>query len=127
MNDPVPPAEPGGVLVVDDNDDIRPILCAYVSALGYRAYPASSGAEAVEVLNRHAGEVGVALVDLHMPGLGGWGTVAALKRLKPGLPCCLVSGDYVPQESIQAAGVHSVLEKPFRAEALARCLRDVRV
>src|SRR5262245_28245142 len=116
MNEPIPEAESRCILVVDDDDDVRPLLCSYVNALGFKAFPASSGTEAVEVLGRHADEVRVALVDLHMPGMGGWGTVAALKRLKPDLRCCLVSGDVVTPESMRAAGVHSVIEKPFRAD-----------
>src|SRR5262249_13731886 len=103
-----------------------PILCSDVSALGYRAFPAASGVEAVEVLTRHAGEVGAALVDLHMPKVSGWVTVAALKRLKPGLRCCLVSGDFVSPEAMLEAGVLCAREEPCRAGARARCVRDVR-
>src|SRR5262249_40919372 len=125
MNEATSPVEPGCVLDVDDDDHVRPILCSYVSALGYRAFPAASGVEAVEVLTRHAGEVGAALVDLQMPKGSGWVTVAALRRLKPGLRCFLVSGDFVSPEAMLEAGVLCAIEKPFRAEAIARCLRDV--
>ena len=120
----LPSAEARGVLVVDDDDDVRPILCFYVKALGFRPFPAASGAEAVEVLHLHASEVGAALVDLHMRGLSGLRTVAALRSQKPQLPCCLVSGDLITPELLQTAGVQCVLEKPFTREAVAVCLRN---
>ena len=80
---------PRGVLVVDDDEDVRLFLCSVVSALGFAAFPAASGSEAVEVLHPHAAEIGAALVDLNMPGLSGCATVAALNadyRGAPNLP-----------------------------------------
>src|SRR4051794_7671866 len=97
--------ESHGVLVVDDDEDVRTFLCSVVSALGFRIFPAASGSEAVEVLRGHADEVSIALVDLTMPCLGGGATVTALKEVKPELRCCLISGDEIPAETMKAAGV----------------------
>jgi CheY-like chemotaxis protein len=114
------------VLVVDDDEDVRTFLCSVVSSLGFRIFPAASGAEAVELLRHHAGEVSIALVDLTMPVLSGTATITALKRLKPELRCCLVSGDEITPETMQAAGVRVALKKPFTMAAVAQTLWEVR-
>jgi two-component system cell cycle sensor histidine kinase/response regulator CckA len=117
------PPRPPGVLIVDDDAAVRAFLTAALRRRGYRCWEAESGAEAVGLLEQHGGEVELALVDLHMPGLNGVETIQALHRLRPGLPCWIVSGDPGDEAALVAAGASGVLTKPFTVADLDRCLR----
>ena len=44
-------------------------------------------------MRQHIDEIDVALLDLRMPGQNGLATLAALKKLKPTLRCCVMSGE----------------------------------
>jgi two-component system sensor histidine kinase/response regulator len=58
------------VLVVDDVEDSRVALKAFLEAEGIRAVLARSGAEALEALLVH--DVALALIDVQMPGMNGF-------------------------------------------------------
>ncbi len=58
------------ILVVDDVEDNRVALKAFLEAEGIRAVTARSGAEALEALLVH--DVALALIDVNMPGMDGF-------------------------------------------------------
>ncbi len=101
------------VLVVDDSDWVRDVLAAWLRREGFSVQLAADGPEAVEQYQRTGARFAVALVDKHMPGWDGLHTIAHLKRLDPGLPCCLMSGD-----------AQSEVAKPFRWDELRWVLRN---
>jgi len=63
-------AQEVAVLVVDDVEDNRVALKAFLEAEGIRAVLARSGAEALEALLVH--DVALALIDVNMPGMSGF-------------------------------------------------------
>jgi len=71
-----PSLMPGRVLVVDDEESIREIISSMLSAAGYETEQASSGMEALAVLNAQ-GEFELMLSDLMMAELDG---IALLER-----------------------------------------------
>jgi DNA-binding response OmpR family regulator len=110
-----PGARRGGVLLAEDQPLVRDALTRFLEREGFAVWPAAGGAEAVQLLREHPGEIGVALVDLGMPGLDGKDTLVALRQVKPGLPCCLMTG-HLPEgqrEALLGLGAECVLEKPF--------------
>jgi CheY-like chemotaxis protein len=109
-------------LVVDDEEYIRFVLAAYLGG-GPLVLKASCADEAlVAMLDAPEGEPGCALVDLKMPGTDGLATIALLRRLRPGLPCVLVTGSDISEEDALAGGADSLLRKPFGWEDLVACL-----
>ena len=70
-------AETRTVLVVDDDDDIRTVLCHNLEAEGYCAIPASSGDEALERVR--ASRPGLVILDVMMPERDGYDVLAALR------------------------------------------------
>jgi CheY-like chemotaxis protein len=97
---------PPGVLVLDDEPSVRRMLQTALGLYGFRVWAAATGAEAVALFATHRGEIDVALLDVLLAGMGGPQTMAALRRLEPGLPCCLMSGgvDEPGREALRAKG-----------------------
>jgi DNA-binding response OmpR family regulator len=113
------------VLVIEDEPDLGKFVQLALASMGVRAFVASTAAEGVGLLQRHAGEIDRALVDLHMPDQGGLETIQALLRLKPGLHCCLTSGSLADAPALEGSGVRTVLAKPFRIDDLMEALSCV--
>ncbi len=120
-----PPAARTGVLVVDDEAGVRKLLRVALPLLGFDAWLAASGREAVELYRRHRGQIGAALLDVRMPELSGPETLDALRQIDPQLPCSFMTGDPgsdQTREWLEQSGV-PVLAKPFGLEKLAQVLR----
>jgi CheY-like chemotaxis protein len=81
---------------------------------------ARDGVEALDLFRVHQAEVGCLVCDLSMPRLGGWETLAEIRRLAPTLPAILSSGH---DESAAMDGTHAempqaFLHKPYDTNAL---------
>jgi two-component system cell cycle sensor histidine kinase/response regulator CckA len=106
-----PEMESGGtVLLVEDDQVLREVTGEMLFQMGFTVLEAKDGVEAVEVFQEHEGEIRCVLCDLTMPRMDGWATLAALRRLKPGIPVILVSGY---DESKVMAGDHAELPQAF--------------
>jgi two-component system cell cycle sensor histidine kinase/response regulator CckA len=82
----------GTVLLVEDEPMVRKLGQSALTSLGFEVLLAKDGVEAVEVFRQHRDEVRCVLCDLTMPRMNGWETLAALRKLAPGLPVILASG-----------------------------------
>jgi len=79
---PCPPELSGlRVLVVDDEEDAREMLCAMLETCGAHVRLAGSAAEAIALCRAEAPEVLVS--DIGMPGEDGYGLIAKFRKLAP--------------------------------------------
>jgi Response regulator containing CheY-like receiver, AAA-type ATPase, and DNA-binding domains len=110
----------GTVLLVEDEPMVREVGETALASLGFVVLLAKDGVEAVEVFRQHKDEVRCVLCDLTMPRMNGWETLAALRKLAPGLPVILVSGY---DKAHVMAGDHpelpqAFLSKPYQIQGL---------
>ncbi len=82
----------GTVLIVEDQDPVRKMSVLMLKRLGYEVLEASGGAEAVELFRENPDQVRLVITDLTMPGMDGWETLVALRKIRPYIPVILVSG-----------------------------------
>ncbi len=80
------------VLVVDDEPAVRKMAATMLTHLGLKALKAGDGKEALNMFQAHHNIIQCVLCDLTMPGLSGWQTLEALRRLSPKVPVILASG-----------------------------------
>jgi PAS domain S-box-containing protein len=120
------------VLIVDDNATNRRILMRQTTSWGMEAAEAESGARAL-VLLREAANQGapfhIALLDLVMPGLDGFGLAAAIKGEEALASVSLVlmpaMGTRGHGDAARQAGIAAYLEKPVRQSQLQACLTAI--
>jgi DNA-binding response OmpR family regulator len=113
-----------GVLVVDDDPMLLPLLDTVLQRRGFRVWLASGGRDALDVYRRQQSQIGVVLLDVRMPDLDGPGTLAELRRLNPEVLCCFMSGhtgDYTEEELV-SLGALCCFAKPFRVHEVAEAL-----
>ena len=124
------------ILVVDDEPMIRRVLELQLKHFGYRVALAAGGPEGLALFRALGEQVALVLLDVHMPGMSGPTTLAALRQIDPGVPCWFMSG--FPAGILQGpspngggegsahpvdVGASEVLDKPFRMERLEALLR----
>jgi CheY-like chemotaxis protein len=123
----------GWILVVEDDDDIRAIVCMILEENGLSAVGARDGLEALERL-RQGPPPAVVLLDLMMPRMDGWQFRKA-QLLDPALneiPVLVVSGDGRVEAKAASLGAAGYVRKPVGVDELIgsverhRRLRDSR-
>jgi CheY-like chemotaxis protein len=106
--------------VVDDDRDVLEALRDVLQDAGYLVLTATNGKEALEVLDGVA-RPDLAIVDLMMPVMDGWGFVAELRARAP-IPVVVITaaGENVLANAPVAAGY---LTKPVNLGALLEVVR----
>ncbi len=110
---------PDRILVVDDEEAIREIVCAILAAAGYSWKQASSGMEALALLNSGE-EFELMLSDLMMADLDGIGLLERTKEKFPDMPVVMVTAVHDISVALAAIrnGAYDYLLKPFEREQL---------
>jgi len=115
------------VLVVDDEQLFRALLDDVLSTEGYEAIKAASGEEGIEAYRERREEIGLVVMDLVMPGMGGARALEHLREMNPALPCIVVTG-HAP-ESVDTAKFTDTctrfVAKPFRPKVLTALIHEL--
>ena len=104
------------VLIVDDEYIVREIGAEILSTHGYTPLLAKSGEEAIQIYTPQKNKIDIVIMDLNMPGMGGFNCIRELKALDPNV-CILVASGYIPTESVKQAtelGADGFISKPFQ-------------
>ena len=108
------------VLVVDDIDTNRDVLCSLLQGAGIETLNASNGLEAIEIVTtQHPDFI---FMDVRMPvldGLSATGRLRAMEAFKD-LPIVAITASVFPESrrKVQAAGCTDIVGKPFRTHEL---------
>jgi two-component system cell cycle sensor histidine kinase/response regulator CckA len=116
-------AASGTLLLVDDEGAVRVTVTRLAQSLGYGVIAAGSGAEALELAERHAGDIRLLLCDLAMPGEDGPSVATRLRARLPRLKVLFMSGYSAEMNAGRLAGAH-FLQKPFTRSELAEKLAE---
>ena len=116
-----------GVLVVDDDPEVREAVKEGLRLHGFAVWLAADGQEALDLYRYHCETIDVALVDVCMPGLDGPRTLAALQVLSPKIRCCFMTGylGTYTEQGLRRLGADAVFMKPFLLSEVAEVLRTV--
>lgn len=111
------------LLVVDDEDTVRRAVAGLLQLRGCAVELADGYDRALELL-RAKGPFDGAVIDMSMPGRGGWETLAQLRQVQPELKAVMMSGFAISAAEAgfpELADVQ-VLDKPFTKEKLYRAV-----
>jgi len=121
-----PTAPAATILVVEDDGDVREMIVGILSDLGYRTLVATTGLEALAILEQDR-SVDLLFTDIVMPaGMSGIELARRASRLRSDLKILLSSGytrEDLPSRSAQAE--FPFIPKPYRPIMLAKRLREV--
>jgi CheY-like chemotaxis protein len=124
------PATPPGkerILLVEDEDAVRDMVCESLQRHGYVVQQAANGREALSIYESMPGGFDMVLTDVVMPGMSGGQLAAALRVIDPAVKVLFMSGysdDALVSRGISVHGM-DFIEKPFTQDALSRKVRGV--
>ncbi len=112
------------ILVVDDEDAIRRSLAMMFEFEGFDCETASSGPEAVQIIER--AEIDLVILDVKMAGLDGLETLRLMRERAKDVPVIMLSGHGTVKTAVEATrlGAFDFLEKPPETEKLLVAARN---
>jgi PAS domain S-box-containing protein len=115
------------ILVVDDEDSIRSLAEEMLESGGYKVLLAENGLEAAEIYEKRGKEIGLVILDMVMPKMGGREAFLKLKAMDPEVKALLSTGysQDGKTQTILDSGVKGFLQKPYRLNALLSKVRSV--
>ncbi len=115
-----------GVLIIDDDAEVRELLPVSLATDGYRVATVRDGREALTYLRSHA-DTCMLLLDLLLPTMDGARFRAAQLRDRSlaWTPVVLMSGGVEAAEKARAFGARGFLRKPLDLDQVRTTLRNV--
>lgn len=121
---------PGGnetILVVDDDEAILEIARSILEGYGYSVLTAESGEQALELYAAEGERIDLVILDLGMPGIGGYKCMNKLIAADPETKVVIASG-YSSKRHVadsMESGAAGFISKPYRMVTLLKTLREV--
>ncbi len=115
------------ILVVDDEPAVRRLAETVLSRNGYRTLLAADGREALSMYEKNRNEIKLIISDLMMPQMDGPSLIRELREKKSDVKTIIITG--LGEENrigeARAAGVDTILNKPFTAEQLLTNMKQL--
>jgi two-component system, cell cycle sensor histidine kinase and response regulator CckA len=114
------------ILIVDDEPFIIDVTRDILKSFGYEVLAAKSGKEAIRTYQKHGGSIGLVILDMIMPDMGGGDVFEGLKAINPDVKVILASGYSISghAQTIMERGCLAFLQKPFGMAELCRKVRE---
>lgn len=106
------------ILVIDDDPAVTSLLKRGLSYEGFAVETAGSGAEGLAIARERPADL--VILDVMMPGLGGFEVLQRLRAADERLPILLLTAKDAPADQVQGlgSGADDYIIKPFTFEVL---------
>lgn len=106
------------ILIIDDEEHMRRILCKALEQEGYETDMAGDGPDGLDLLNRR--EMDLVLLDIKLPTMDGMEVLKSIKELYPALPVIVITAYGSIEMAVAAikAGAADYITKPFDMDEL---------
>ncbi|MCD4692478.1 MAG: PAS domain S-box protein [Calditrichales bacterium] len=115
------------ILVVEDEDEVRNLVCEMLQINGYNILEASNGENALSICEQYKEPIHLVLTDIVMPKMSGHDLVARLLHIQPQMKILYMSG-YTDIALVHKGMLDSdikFIQKPFTPLDLARKIRGI--
>ena len=106
------------ILVVDDDAQLRSMVCDILEDEGFLTLDAATGRHAVQLFESH--DPDIVLLDLYLPDRSGQEVLSDMVKLKPEVPVVIISGHGTVPDAVDAVktGARDFLQKPLDTDRL---------
>jgi CheY-like chemotaxis protein len=116
------------ILIVDDEDKIRRLSGEVMESLGFSVLLAGSGEQAIEIYRSRSEEIDLVVLDLGMPGMGGFMCLKELISFDPEVKVIIASGYTQVNEIVKNSireGAAGFISKPYKFADISRKVRTI--
>jgi len=117
------------ILVIDDDKEVRELICIMLRSEGYEVFEASNGSEGIKVIKKEP-EFDIVITDLIMPEKEGIETISEIRNEYPNIKILAISGggkggtlNYLT--IAKGMGADSTLGKPFVKQELIEAIQGL--
>jgi len=109
-----------GILLADDEENLRNIIQFNLQQQGYKVFPAKNGKEALDIFLKEKHHLHLALIDVSMPKMNGFELCEKIKSIDPHFPVFFLTVRSDRDDRIYGLkiGADEYLNKPFDLEEL---------
>ena len=127
MSLPPPRGGTETVLIVDDESPIRDFASKSLTKYGYTTLTAASGEEALEVYFDATNRIGLVIIDIGMPGMGGYKCLGEILKKDPSAKILIASGYSINGQVKEALehGAAGYVGKPYQLSTLLAKVRAI--
>jgi len=114
------------VIVAEDVDEIRDLVCLFLETAGYLVLPAANGQAAFQVAADFGNPIDLLLTDPDMSGCSGLELAKALLKVYPRIRVLLMSAAHEPSTAqiLGESANRLFLPKPFSRQELLQTVED---
>jgi DNA-binding NtrC family response regulator len=114
------------ILVIDDQKDVRAMICMVLRVNRFEVTEAESGAAGLKLFDESVFDV--AVVDIFLADGNGFDVIAKMRESVPDLPVVAISGLASFNAASHSAELSNVvcLQKPFRPNDLIRAIESAK-
>ena len=115
------------ILLVEDEDHVRAGNVRALKMRGYEVHEASSGVEALEVLEELGGKIDLVVSDVVMPEMDGPTLLGEIRKTRPEMKFIFVSGyaEDAFAKNLPEGEKFGFLAKPFSLRDLAIAVKEM--
>jgi two-component system, NtrC family, response regulator AtoC len=109
----------GTVLIIDDDPDVREVLRDRLESLGYRAIPALTGKQGLELLDNESPQV--VFLDIELPDMNGLEALKAIRKRQSDVAVVIITAYGTIERAVQAMkdGAYDFISKPIKPGYIA--------
>ena len=107
-------AAAGNILIVDDDSDVQEVLKDRLESLGYRAVPALTGKQGLELLDKESPQM--VFLDIELPDMNGLEALKAIRKRQNDVAVVIITAYGTIERAVQAMkdGAYDFISKPLK-------------
>ena len=113
------------ILVVDDEQNVRQLICKVLEKEGFTVMTACNGSEGLEIF--HKNSIDLIISDIKMPEMSGIEFLHKVKEEEPGIGFILITAFATTETAIDAirSGAQDYITKPFDLKEIVTTVRKI--
>lgn len=118
--EPTVKAEPPTILIVEDEEGIKDLVCEILSNQGYKTLAAANGEKGFNLYEKNQDKIDLLITDIRMPKLSGIELYHKVRKISSTLPVICLTGYDIDDEAhkLHKEGKIKLLTKPFALKEL---------
>ena len=106
------------IMVVEDDNNTRKLMCTVLEQYGYSTYPANDGIDGLEILDKK--HIDLIVLDIMMPRMDGFELTETLRQSGCNIPILMVSAKQSPVDKRKGfiIGTDDYMTKPIDEEEM---------